>query len=77
MKTRSEASSDPLVHTQNVQQMLTEVIDHLREDLDKIDEPKAQALFETSAEVLTGLRTAFKHYERGTEKGMRRAERRR
>ena len=72
MKTRSEASSDPSVHTQNVQQMLTELIDHLREDLDKIDEPKAQALFETSAEVLTGLRTAFEHYGRGTEKGMRR-----
>lgn len=56
--------------------MLTEVIDHLREDLDRIDEPKAQALFETSAEVLTGLRTAFEHYERGTEKGMHRSRRR-
>jgi hypothetical protein len=56
--------------------MLTELIDHLREDLDRIDEPKAQALFETSAKVLTGLRTAFEHYERGTEKGMRRAKRR-
>ena len=77
MKTRSEASSDPLVHTQNVQQMLTNLIDHLREDLDKIEEPKAQALFETSAEVLTGLRTAFEHYERGTEKGMRRGQRQR
>jgi hypothetical protein len=77
MKTRSEASSDPLVHTRNIQQMLTEVIDHLREDLGKVTEPKAQALFETSAEVLTGLRTAFEHYERGTEKGMQRGERRR
>jgi len=76
MKTRSEASSDPIVHTQNVQQMLTDLIDHLREDLDKIDELKAQALFETSAEVLTGLRTAFEHYERGIEKGMRRGQRR-
>ena len=72
MKARSEASSDPSVHTRNIQRMLTEVIDHLREDLDRIGEPKAQALFETSAEVLTGLRTAFEHYERGTEKGMRR-----
>jgi hypothetical protein len=76
MKTRSEASSDPSVHARNIQQMLTEVIDHLREDLDKVTEPKAQALFETSAEVLTGLRTAFEHYDAGTEKGMRRGERR-
>lgn len=56
--------------------MLTEVIDHIREDIDKVNEPKAQALFETSAEVLTGLRTAFEHYEAGSEKGMRRGARR-
>ena len=76
MKARSEASHDPSVHTRNIKQMLTEVIDHLREDLDKVTEPKAQALFETSAEVLTGLRTAFEHYDAGTEKGMRRGGRR-
>jgi hypothetical protein len=72
MKTRSESSSDPCVHTQNIRKMLTELVDHLRKDLDKVSEPKAQALFETSAEVLIGLRTAFEHYERGNEKGMRR-----
>ena len=52
--------------------MLEDLIDHLREDIDKVKEPKAQALFETSVEVLAGLRTAFEHYERGEEKGMRR-----
>lgn len=72
MKTRSEASNNPNVHTQNIRGMLDDLIDHLREDIDKVSEPKAQALFETSAEVLTGLRTAFEHYERGAENGMRR-----
>jgi hypothetical protein len=32
----------------------------------KVDEPKAQARFDTSAEVRGGLVTAFDHYEQGT-----------
>ena len=52
--------------------MLNDVADHCREDVGKISEPKAQALFETTAEVLKGLATAYDHYEAGTEKGMRR-----
>ena len=51
--------------------MLGDLIEHLREDTDKFDEPKAQALFETSAEVLQGLRTAFDHYESGKERALR------
>jgi hypothetical protein len=43
--------------------MLTEVVRHAREDIGKIEEPKAQALFETTAEVCTGLTTAYEHYE--------------
>ena len=43
----------------------------MREDTGKFDEPKAQALFETSAEVLQGLRKAFDHYESGAEPAMR------
>ena len=45
-----------------------ELIDHLREDVGKVTEPKAQALFETSAEVLTGLVKAFDDYEKKNEK---------
>jgi hypothetical protein len=71
MKTRSLDTSDPRAHVANIQQMLTELIDHAREDIDKVSEPKAQELFETAAEVLIGLRTAFEHYERGSEKAMR------
>ena len=44
-----------------------ELIEHLRGDINKIDEPKAQALFETAAEVINGLDTAFKHYEEKSE----------
>lgn len=62
---------DPCYHTANVKKMLGELIEHLREDTRYIKEPKAQALFETSAEVLEGLRTAFTHYEQSAEPAMR------
>jgi hypothetical protein len=35
-----------------VKMQLKDLAQHLREDVAKIDEPKAQALFETSAAVL-------------------------
>jgi len=68
----SVPNPDPRYHMANIKQMLDELIDHLRQDTRHIAEPKAQALFETSAEVLQGLRTAFTHYEEGREPGMRR-----
>jgi hypothetical protein len=43
------------------------LIEHLREDIEKVEEPRAQALFETSAEVLIGLKTAYTHYEEEAE----------
>ena len=61
------ASKDPRAHTANVRKEFRELIDHLRGDIDKIDEPKAQALFETAAEVISGLDTAFKHYKEKNE----------
>ena len=71
MKTQTLETSDPKAHAKNIQRMLTEVVDHVREDVDRVEEPKAQALFETAAEVLIGLRTAFEHYEKGSEKALR------
>jgi hypothetical protein len=62
------ASKDPRAHTANVRKEFRELIEHLRGDIDKIDEPKAQTLFETAAEVISGLETAFKHYEEKREK---------
>jgi hypothetical protein len=48
-----------------------QLIDHLREDIGKVTEPKAQALFETSAEVLTGLAKASDDYEQKNEAAWR------
>jgi hypothetical protein len=62
---------DPRYHTGNIRATLRDLIDHLRSDLRAIDAPKAQALFETSAEILIGLDTAYQHYEQGSEAAMR------
>jgi len=58
---------DPLHHTQKMKQRLQETVEHLREDIEKVDEPQLKAMFETSAEVLTGLAKAFSDYERKNE----------
>jgi hypothetical protein len=59
--------NDPRHHTIKLRAMLNDVVSHAREDISKINEPKAQALFETTAEVCTGLTTAFEHYEKQEE----------
>jgi len=63
--------NDPRHHTQKIQARLDDLIDHLRQDIQKVDEPKAEALFETTAEVLEGLKTAYAHYEEKSEAAWR------
>jgi hypothetical protein len=65
-------STDPMVHAENIQRMLRDLADHARQDLEQVDEPRFQALLETTAEVLGGLETAFAHYREGKEKAWKR-----
>ena len=60
-------TSDAKAHSENIRSGIQELIDHLKKDISIVDDPKAKALFETSAEVLSGLKTAFSHYEEGKE----------
>jgi hypothetical protein len=55
---------DPRHHTAHLRTLLQGVVSHAREDIGKIGEPKAQALFETTAEVCTGLIKAFDDYDK-------------
>jgi hypothetical protein len=70
MKTTS-VEHDPRHHTAHIKQMLNDLVHHVREDVAKVSEPKAQALFETTAEVLRGLATAYDHYEAKAEPAWR------
>jgi hypothetical protein len=62
---------DPLYHTGQIKDLLRGTMDHLREDIAKVDDPQARALFKTSAEVLGGLVTACEHYEQKSEPAWR------
>jgi hypothetical protein len=64
---KSSSKTNPIHHTQKIKARMRQLIEHLREDVGKVTEPKAQALFETSAEVLTGLVKAFDDYARKSE----------
>ena len=64
---KSLNTNDPLAHTANIKNEFRALIDHLREDVAKVNDPAAKALFETSAEVLIGLDKAFSDYESKNE----------
>jgi rubrerythrin len=67
----AEKDKDPRHHTQKMARRLEDTITHLREDVEKVDEPQLKAMFETSAEVLGGLVKAFKDYEQKNEAAWR------
>ncbi|HEX7124252.1 MAG TPA: hypothetical protein VF406_00565 [Thermodesulfobacteriota bacterium] len=68
---RQYPQSDPRHHAADIKARLSETVRHVREGVDRVEDPKAQALFETTAEVLNGLVAAYDHYEGRTEKAWR------
>ena len=67
----SPADRDPRCHTQRMPKALKDIQYHLREAIQKVDEPQLKAMFETSAELLGGLRKAFQDYEKKNEAAWR------
>lgn len=62
---------DPRRGAAEFQHKLAGLAQQLRDTGSETTELKAQALFETAAEVLAGLGTAFEHYSRQSERAMR------
>ena len=69
----SASDKNLLHHTQKMKKRLQETVTHLRQDIGKVDEPQLAAMFETSAEVLTGLAKAFDDYEKKNEAAWRKS----
>lgn len=67
MNMPNEHTSDPLAHAQNIRRMLGDLARHAREDVGRVDDPKARALFETTAEVADGLARAYEHFAQRSE----------
>lgn len=67
MMTQPYSEYNPRYHTVMIRERMTQMINTLRDDIGKVDDPKAKVLFEVSAEVLSGLRKSFEDYEQRTE----------
>jgi hypothetical protein len=50
-------------HVVKVRGMLNAVMRHCREGIEKVAEPKAQVIFEATAELCDGLINAYRRYE--------------
>jgi hypothetical protein len=59
----NKMTNNPLEHTANVKKEFSMLIDHLRRDVELMDDEKAKMLFEVSAEVISGLQKSFEDYE--------------
>ena len=57
-----------LHHPEKVYGMMSDLVDHLRSDIDKVEDDQVKAIFETSAEVIGGLMKTIKDYESKNEK---------
>jgi hypothetical protein len=68
---KTSMSSNPREHTANLKEEFAKLSQHLRDDVGKVDDPKAKALFEVSAEVIDGLQKAFQDYEQRNEAAWR------
>ncbi len=64
---KTEANMTPAEHAQHIAKILQQAQQECRADIGRIDDPKAQALFETVAEVVGGLLKALEHYQAGSE----------
>ena len=63
--------NDTLPYTRRLRGRMRELVDQLRDDMTKVKEPQARAMFETTAEVLAGLAKAFDDYEKKAEPAWR------
>lgn len=63
--------SDPRRYTTPIKMKLRELVSQMRDDIDRVDDDKAKALLETSAEVISGLTQAFEDYEAKNEAAWR------
>lgn len=64
-------SNDTASRISKVRHGLESLAEQLHADVRGANDPRAKALFETTAEVVKGLATAFAHYEGGKEEAFR------
>jgi hypothetical protein len=61
-----------VTHAREIARLLNDAVVKVRAAVSQVPDPGARALFETTAEVLVGLKTACEHYSVGAEGAFRR-----
>ena len=67
MQQKNEAGITTQQHAGRIAQMLQQAQQECRADIGRVSDPKAQALFETVAEVLGGAMKALEDYQNRSE----------
>ncbi len=70
--TTNTADTSAKASAARLRNSMEDLVNQLRAEINKTSEPRAQALFETTAEALRGLITAFGDYDEGREAAFRR-----
>jgi hypothetical protein len=70
---KNEATRTPQEHAEHIAHMLLEAQRECRADIERVNDPKAQALFETVAEVLSGTTKALTDYSQRNEQAWQQA----
>jgi hypothetical protein len=68
---RAQVLANPTQHVLDIRQRILGVVQQARASVNEVGEPRAQALFETTAEMLKGLAKAYEDYNTGTEEPWR------
>lgn len=59
---QSEVSTSSSVHSENIQRELSQLIEHLKADTHRVDDPRFRGLLDKSVDVLKGLRSLFERF---------------
>lgn len=59
----TEDERDPRHHAQKIRHMLDDITTHAREDVDRVTDPRAKVLFETTTETLNGLMKVYDDFD--------------
>jgi hypothetical protein len=57
-----KTNEDPLLCIDTIKQMLSEVEEQANRNLEQVSNPQAEALFETTIEVINGLINTYNYY---------------
>lgn len=71
MNTNTADRTSAKTSASRLRNSMEDLVSQLRSEINRVDDPRAQALFETTAEALQGLITAFEHYDEGREAAFR------